>query len=453
MLAPFDGEGSGDVQNNPTVSGEYGGYYSIRGGYNDGTINAGGLALSKAEMTQISSGSSNYGLHPGMSADADPNYDPAATNYNPLDWGAAKLYQDGNLGFVANVGSLIERTTLTDYNQRRNLPLGLYSHADLQRHWQTGVPQSRSHLTGWGGRMADCFYAANQADPQTQTALSANISISGVNVFQNGTNVFPYTIGTGGATVLNYYRPDYATNSGRNHQDRIFSHLSDAFSAQDYSEDKLAEAFAGLNKSARDAAIGFNAAVNGVTINTPFQTSDGLSNRLRKIAQVMSVSEASFGHKRQIFFVNEGGWDNHNNVLPAQINNLPKVSRGLSSFYKAMVELGLQDKFILFTASDFARTLTTNGQGSDHAWGGNQIVMGGSVDGGKIAGTYPNFANLATLNTGRGRLIPTTSVDELAAELALWFGISNGPDLETVVPNIRTFYDAAATTDPIGFTL
>jgi uncharacterized protein (DUF1501 family) len=128
---------------------------------------------------------------------------------------------------------------------------------------------------------------------------------------------------------------------------------------------------------------------------------------------------------------------------------LPVVSAALSEFNSAMVELGVENEVTTFTASDFGRTLTSNGRGSDHAWGGNHIVMGGAVRGGDLYGNFPALYEGNSLDTGRGRLIPTTSVDEYFAELALWFGVPR-QDLELVLPNIRRFYDPSSSGPPLG---
>ena len=128
---------------------------------------------------------------------------------------------------------------------------------------------------------------------------------------------------------------------------------------------------------------------------------------------------------------------------------LPVVSRAMSEFDTALTEIGMADNVTTFTASDFARTLSSNGRGSDHAWGGNQIVVGGAVRGGKIYGTYPDLAPDNPLDTGRGRLIPTTSTDEYFAELALWFGVPAG-DLASVFPNLHRFHSVNSGA-PLGF--
>lgn len=432
MLTPYDGT---------STSGEYGDYYSVRGGFDDGTNNPGGLALEQSTLVPIAGPDSRtFGLHPGMASEAgaDPTADPSTT-------GVARLYNDGNLSFVCNVGSLIAPTTRAEYDARTGLPLGLFSHADLQRHWMTGFPQSRSQITGWGGRMADLLQSTN-----TNPSVSMNISVNGMNLFQTGNDVVPYAIGNNGATIVNGYNVDI-TQLGR--QDRMYKRCIDNIMDQTYT-DLLAKSFAEATRSSTDAAISFNNATSAVNITTPF-ASENPSDQLEMVAKVIGAREA-LGQTRQIFFVTNGGWDNHNNLIAAHNTNLPEISRAVKSFYDATVELGVQDDVVLFTASDFARTLGTNGQGSDHAWGGNQIVAGGSVDGGKFFGDYPTSllsptdSFVGNLDLGRGRLIPTMSVDEMAADLSMWFGISNNQDLEAVIPNIRNFYSSGASTAPLG---
>ena len=129
---------------------------------------------------------------------------------------------------------------------------------------------------------------------------------------------------------------------------------------------------------------------------------------------------------------------------------LPEISLGLAEFKSALMALGVFDQVSTFTISDFGRTLTTNGKGSDHGWGGHQMVMGGAVRGGQIYGDYPTLSSSSPLDVGRGVYIPTTAVDQYFAELALWFGVSQ-TDLPLVLPNVRRFYSASDTSPPLGF--
>jgi uncharacterized protein (DUF1501 family) len=135
--------------------------------------------------------------------------------------------------------------------------------------------------------------------------------------------------------------------------------------------------------------------------------------------------------KRQIFFVRVGGWDLHDNQVTAgattsgaHANLLRDVSRSMFAFHRALTQIGAENQVTTFTASDFGRTYNTNGDGSDHGWGSHHFVMGGAVRGGDIYGKMPTFAIDGPDDTGRGRWIPTTSVDEYAGTLAKWFGVS-----------------------------
>jgi uncharacterized protein (DUF1501 family) len=163
---------------------------------------------------------------------------------------------------------------------------------------------------------------------------------------------------------------------------------------------------------------------------------------MRMIALTIAAREA-LGMRRQVFFVETGGWDHHDEVIGNQAVMLPVISRALSEFQTAMEELAVADRVTTFTASDFARTLSSNGRGSDHAWGGNHLVLGGAVAGGDVYGTYPSLYAGNALDTGRGRLIPTTSVDELFGDIALWFGVPSA-DLDIVLPNLGRFHDVSS---------
>ncbi|HTD66014.1 MAG TPA: DUF1501 domain-containing protein, partial [Candidatus Limnocylindria bacterium] len=181
-----------------------------------------------------------------------------------------------------------------------------------------------------------------------------------------------------------------------------------------------------------------------------------LGQRLQMIAKAIQ-GRASIGAVRQTFFIQWGGWDHHSDVLTNQAAMLPQVSAAINAFYNALVALGVQNNVTLFTTSDFGRTLTSNSRGSDHAWGGNQLVVGGAVAGRKIYGSYPSLAinpdsgsEVNPLDTGRGRFIPTTSCDQFFAELALWLGV-NKSDLRLIFPNIGNFYSPNSAAPPMGF--
>ncbi len=358
------------------------------------------------------------------------------------------LFENGHAAFVANVSTLIEpvqnRAQVTQNLKR--LPLGLYSHSDQLEQWQTSVPHARSGI-GWGGRMVDLIKElnANQVVPM-------QISLDGSNAWQTGNTVAEYTITPNGATALAGYNPGWTQ-----YQDvaNAMSAAVDNQLAQQYTN-LLAQTFNTRKKQALDAYQSFAAASapplpNGVTFPTSY-----VGSRLAMVARAIQ-GRSALGAVRQTFFIQWGGWDHHDNVLDNQAAMLPQISAAIGSFYNALVAIGVADKVTLFTASDFGRTLTSNSRGSDHAWGSNQLVVGGAVNGKRIFGQYPSLAlnpdsgpELNPLDTGRGRFIPTTSCDQFFAELALWLGVSPS-NLPLVLPNIGNFYDTSGVTAPIGF--
>jgi len=377
------------------------------------------LALPRADLLPLAytgpSGES-FAVHPGLGA-------------------VRTLFDQGNLAFIANIGTLAEPTDKTAFVENTaRLPLGLFSHSDQISQWQTSVPDRRI-ATGVAGRIADIVTASAPAQP-----ISMNISLSGTNVFQTGQVVTDYSLDAndGVRLVAGYGGP----GSG------LFTNALDALLAANYA-DPFRRSYAAKLRGAIDSGATFKAALDAAPVlNTSF-SSTPLSRGLAQIARVISVRDTLSAH-RHTFFVSLGGWDHHDNVLPLQAQMLPVVAAALAEFQQSMVELGVSDAVTTFTISDFGRTLTSNGKGSDHGWGGHQMVMGGAVAGRDVYGAYPVLIPDNALDVGRGRYIPTTSVDAFYAELALWFGIAPS-ELDLVLPNIRRFYAPESLTSPIGF--
>jgi uncharacterized protein (DUF1501 family) len=369
----------------------------------------------------------------------------------------ASLFDSGDAAFVANVGTLVEpvmNRTQVAQNSRR-LPLGLYSHSDQIEQWQTSVPQSRNGI-GFAGRMADLIRElnANQTVPM-------NLSTDGSNVWQTGIQGAEYSINAGndqdpngGAVALSGYLPGYDENlpARMGLSNGIDSQLSQHYA------NLLQETYAQKRRQAQDAwelyaAATANPLPGGITFpNT------SLGRQLHMVARTLA-GRSTLGAVRQTFFVNRGGWDHHSTVISSQEAMLPEVDAAIAAFWAALGVLGLRDQVTLFSASDFGRTLTSNGRGSDHAWGGNQFVIGGGVNGKKIYGSYPDLkvnpdsgAEVNPLDTGRGRFIPTTSVDQFFAEMALWLGVPKS-SLPLVLPNVGNFYSTTSSTPPLGFLL
>lgn len=349
--------------------------------------------------------------------------------------GLKALYENGRAAFIANVGTLVEPTTLATYqNGVGELPAGLFSHSDQQMHWQSSLPDNRAPSSGWGGRLADLLSELNGVG-----AVSMNLSLNGINLFQSGTSVAPFAVDTSGAVEMSYW------NSGSYLPRR---QAIESILAAQY-QNAFERTFATMKRDAISANGAYKTALAaGTPITSPFTTANSLSAQLKMVAKTIAARNP-LAKKRQTFFVLMGGWDLHGNIEANHPKLLGAVDTAISEFQTAMAELGLEDKVTLFTASDFARTLSSNGSGTDHAWGGNQFVVGGAVNGGQIYGSYPDLALGSSLDAGRGRLIPTTSVDEYFAELALWMGVSPS-NLPLVLPNLSRFHDPAAGA-PLGF--
>lgn len=353
-----------------------------------------------------------------------------------------QLFNDGRAAFMANIGTLVQPTTITQFkNTSVKLPLALFSHNDQRREWHTSVPQS-SLKTGWGGRLADRVMAVN---PSNQ--VSMNVSLDGSNLLQTGNVSFPYAIDENGAKTL--VGAGSAVAGELNRVDGAKSLVEQTY------RDVLRRAFASEAKRSYETAEYFASSFTNATLNTVFPAGNGLAQDLRSVAKTIA-SRGTLGHQRQIFFVQLGGFDHHADLIAPQQALLGNVDAALKAFWDALVELGVPNDVTLFTASDFGRTLRSNGTGTDHAWAGNTIVMGGAVNGGKIYGTYPDDSQLK-LGTGldvggNGRLLPTTSCDVLFAELALWFGLPPS-QLAEVFPNLGNFYSHSPTTAPLGFLL
>lgn len=383
----------------PTTGGEYEAYARVRGN----------LAIARETLLSIAPGNlagRTLGIHPSMTEVRD-------------------LFTGGRLAFVSNVGSLIRPMSLADYKAGRYLPLSLYSHADQIKQWQTCIPDQRTAI-GWGGRAADIINSLN-----ARSEVSMNISLSGQSVFLTGRQAFTYAVGSSGATALTGYSPTAASNLTAVRSKGVQNLVDQSY------RNLLEQTYAASTRDAIDSYYEFSSAIGTSALATAVPTGNALANNLAMIARIIAAN-GQFGARRQIFFVQLGGWDHHDEVINNQLTMLRTVSQAVGFFNSALEEIGYADRVTLFTASDFGRTLTSNGNGSDHAWGGNHLVMGGAVGGGKVygdaaAGYYPDLQNLAAIDTGQGRLIPGVSVDEYARDLLTWFGVGAG-DLDYVLP-------------------
>jgi uncharacterized protein (DUF1501 family) len=332
------------------------------------------------------------------------------------------LFQQGDLAFLANTGPLLQPVTKAQALQDWSiLPPQLFSHNDQQKHWQTAWMQQTIN-TGWAGRMADLLM-------DTNNPLSMNLSIDGSNILQTGLNSLPYSLDASGVQAFAALNPDNAWNNSRVEAFTQLQGANNHLLGQGYSEI--------YQRAQSNINIVSNAIENAsaTTINYP---TNSLAQQLKMVAQLAS-SQQILGHQREVFFVGLGGFDTHDNQANQHPLLLQRISEALLAFYDDLKARALFDAVTSFTISDFGRTLSSNGDGTDHGWGGHHIIMGGAVKGGDIYGTLPADLQLnSNDDLEDGRMIPTTSVEQYAATLAKWFGLTSN-EITAVFPNLSRF--------------
>jgi uncharacterized protein (DUF1501 family) len=327
--------------------------------------------------------------------------------------GLKALYDQGRVAVLSNVGPMIVPTTLTQYRQRQvPLPQGLFSHNDQQSTWMAGAREGAR--IGYGGLLGDMFAASNQF--QNFTAMSA----SGTSVFLSGRSTAQMQIGNNGGVQINALGNQMlfgGQNTGTALRTIMTGDRGNTFE-KDYNA---------INRRAAEAAAALNAALTNFPVTAaPFSTfpNTGLGNQLRNIARIIAARNA-LGARRQVFFASIGGFDQHSGLVAGHGGLWTQISNAMSAFYAALADptMNMANNVTAFTASDFGRTLDSNGQGSDHSWGAHHLIMGGAVRGGETYGIWPETRLGGPNDVGRGSLLPTTSVEQYAATLARWFGV------------------------------
>ncbi|HXT13581.1 MAG TPA: DUF1501 domain-containing protein [Candidatus Angelobacter sp.] len=425
----------------PTISSEYDNYSAIRTPV---------LALPQSALLPLkqSDGTTDY---------VDP--DGHSFGLHPACLELQQLFTTGKLAVLMNTGTLVMPITRAQYQSGGKRPPQLFSHADQVTQWQTSVPDQPA-VTGWGGRCADLLNSVNPG-----AGISLSVSLAGANTFEVGNIVSQYAVSTSGAISL--------TGVSGARLAALTNILGLPYA------NMQAQAYAGVEThSINTGSLLNNAITNTAAANywsNPFPAkittpnggstfTSSLSSQLKMVARLIEAGHRAagsptngFGMKRQIFFCQVGGYDLHsgqtsydtntpgNVMIGAHANLLAELSQSLLAFQQAMEQLGLQDSVTAFTASDFSRTFPSNGQGSDHGWGSHHLILGGSgaagngsVLGGKTYGKFPTLAVNGPDDTGTGRWIPTTAIDQYFATIATWFGV-DGSNLATVFPNIGRF--------------
>ncbi len=415
-------------------------YSSIRNGA--AGRGAGGIALGQSDMAAtlllptvapadaMGLATRQFALNPGMAA-------------------MAGLFNAGHAAVQLNVGPLVKPLTRAQYNSSDHVayprPPQLFSHNDQQSIWQSSSPEGST--VGWGGNMADLALSLNQA------ATFSCMAVTGNAVFLSGDQALQYQVSTGGAIKINS-----AVAGASVYGSTAVSAAMNSLLKQPRSHILESE----YNKVSTRAlsAEGLVSSALAATPPTTVFAADSLAKQLAMVARLIK-GRSTLGARRQVFLVSQGGFDLHDNLIRDHGPLLSKVSEAMAAFYAATAELGVANQVTAFTASDFGRTLASNGDGSDHGWGSHHFVVGGAVNGQKFYGTAPPVSVADVKDSsgiylpqnqwhvGQGRLLPSTSVDQYAATLAQWFGVS-ASEMAGVLPKIGNFGAAGYPVD-LGF--
>ncbi len=403
----------------PFDSANYDLYSAIRGGGAGQT--AGGITPARAALAgtaltpknnQVLTNNLQYALSPGMTR-------------------LKARFDEGRMAPLLNVGPLIAPLTRAGYESSNHVanprPAKLFSHNDQQSTWQSSKPEGATD--GWGGRMGDLAMSSNS------NALFTCISATGNAVMLSGQQAIGYQVSTGGAIAVNGIKGSLFTSSAGSTALKTLMTQS--------SNHVLEAELNRISKRAIDAEGVITAALQPVNLTTSFKPAAGRNNLADQLAVVAKLIAARqpLGAKRQVFMVSMGGFDHHDSLISKHAPLMEQLDFAMDAFYKATMEMGIADKVTTFTASDFGRTLASNGDGSDHGWGSHHFILGGAVNGGRYFGTAPQISVNSDDQVGQGRLLPSTSVDQYAATLANWFGVAPS-ELASVAPNIGRFGNA-----------
>ena len=366
-----------------------------------------------------------------------PNFTVSAVNatrsfaLHPAMAEARDLFEAGRLAVVPNVGPLVVPLTKTEYrNASKPRPAKLFSHNDQQSTWQALAPEGAK--VGWGGRFGDLLASRNAGTTFT------NISVSGNAVFMAGQSVFQYQVGNNGAVAISglsgsLFGSSAASTSLRSIVTADNQHL-------------FAREHASVTRRSIEAQAMFQAAFNASTVDAPTQytqpstralATNALATTLQTVARIIAARSA-LGAQRQVFFVSMGGFDTHDNEIRSHADLMARLSHALGYFDGTLATLGVREQVTLFTGSDFGRTFTSNGDGTDHGWGAHHLVYGGAVKGKEIHGRFPTVGVNHDDEVGSGSFLPAIAVDQVGATLGKWMEVSDS-SLDLVFPNLRNF--------------
>ena len=370
---------------------------------------------------------------------------------HPQLGGLQRLFNtDRKLAVVSNIGPLVEPLTKDQYTQRsKRAPQRLFSHNDQQSTWQALSPEDAT--SGWGGRLADLL----TAESPNGNGLFSGISAAGNAVWVSGKTVKQYQMQPAGAIRLGVSDTGIENVFGSQIAAAKLQSIAQRATNRHAFQTDLADVGARSIQAERTLRGSLPAASSwpyGGDTALMYTKPDGTVAQNSLAAQLQAVARTigartSLGMKRQVFFVSLGGFDTHDDQLTRHADAMAKLNHALVYFDSVLSSMGVSDSVTTFTASDFGRSFTSNGNGTDHGWGGHQFVMGGAVKGGTVLGKLPVYGtkNVANNNfdnspdqLANGALLPSTSVEQLGVSLGRWMNASETM-LQDVFPNLYQY--------------
>ncbi|WP_165456682.1 DUF1501 domain-containing protein [Aquabacterium lacunae] len=388
-----------------------------------------------------------------------------------------RLYTEGRLAVLANVGPLTRPFTKEDWTKPSvSRPAKLFSHNDQTSTWLTFQPEGAA--TGWGGRLGDALMGLNGLTGDFNAGLLQRsmtcMAPMGSASWLAGLAVQPLQMSAVSAPVLGQNNSLYgqfglhdAVSSMMSQQPAAARNsllradhqaiVKRALEASELLAATLPDfgispwGTEGVSSPQEDPLLAYTSPTTGQRKLNP------LALQLQMVARLMACNQdANLGMKRQLFMVSLGGFDHHDNQMSQHAENMAMLDHALGYFDQVLADMpngSLRDQVTAFTASEFGRTFTSNGDGTDHGWGGHHFIMGGAVRGGEVYGQFPAYSSLVNGKFSspdqidNGVLIPSTSVDQMAYTLARWMGVSESALWQTdgagpILPNLQQFPQA-----------
>lgn len=386
-----------------------------------------------------------------------------------------QLHQKGRVAVLANVGPLTRPLTKADYsNDRIRKPAKLFSHNDQQSTWQSFQPEGAGN--GWGGRMGDLLMGLNSSNSATNASIIRRsftcMTPSSTSVWLSGQSVMQYQTGISSIAGLGSSGKVYGSARLRTAMGNIMGNMP---ANNIYARDHQAFVRRAMDASsllieniqvigappwghAGETNVYNDSLLQATLPSTGALSSNPLAIQLQMVARLIDANRiGGFGMRRQLFMVSLGGFDTHDNQNQVHGDRMAQLNQAMAYFDMVLGSMpggDMRSQVTTFTASDFGRTFTNNGDGTDHGWGAHHFIMGGAVRGTEVYGTFPQYstANAQGVFSSpdqlqNGVMLPTTSVDQYAYTLGRWMGVSPS-DLLTILPNLSEFNES---TYDLGF--